>query len=58
MTRQHCELFSVRSVANGGAVHLQEQLLCKLDRALQLLHSFCYFFSVFNNFGESASRSK
>ncbi|HXR17326.1 MAG TPA: hypothetical protein VN777_14125 [Terriglobales bacterium] len=36
----------------------EEHLLCKLDRAFQLLYSFRHAFGVFNNFGESASRSK
>jgi len=36
----------------------EAHLLCKLDRPFQLLYSFRHAFSVFNNFGESASRSK
>jgi hypothetical protein len=40
------------------AVWVGEHLLCKLDIAVFGLDSFPDAFSIFNNFGASASRSK
>jgi len=45
-------------INSGRVAQLGEHLLCKRVRALQTLHPFLDFFNVFNNFGESASRSK
>ncbi len=41
-----------------GTNTLGEHLLCERLRPFQKLHSLLYVFNVFNNFGESASRSK
>jgi hypothetical protein len=42
----------------GRVAQLGEHLLCKRVRALQRLLPLRSVFNVFNNFGESASRSK
>src|SRR5713101_2948528 len=42
----------------GRVAQLGEHLLCKRVRSFQTLHPLLCVFNVFNNFGESASRSK
>jgi hypothetical protein len=54
-----CQGSLVESYSYRGRVaQLGEHLLCKRVRALQRLLPLRSVFNVFNNFGESASRSK
>jgi hypothetical protein len=57
-TRRCKSLQMLQYSKDGRVAQLGEHLLCKRVRALQRLHPLPSVFNVFNNFGESASRSK
>jgi hypothetical protein len=52
------EVYSALKEDEGRVAQLGEHLLCKHEPSFQAFHPLLCAFNVFNNFGESASRSK